>query len=68
MYSPKIREDYIPYLYKLARHLGLPMTALVNEILCQVIEHFKAKGTFAEIEEGERLARELAAHLESLVK
>jgi hypothetical protein len=33
MYSPKIKEDLIPVLYKLAKHEGKPMTRLLDEIL-----------------------------------
>ena len=33
MYSPKIKKDLIPVLYKLAKQEGRPMTQLVDEIL-----------------------------------
>ena len=33
MYSPKISEDLIPLLFKLAKQEGKPMTKLVDEIL-----------------------------------
>ena len=33
MYSPKIKEDLIPVLYKLAKQERKPMTALVDEML-----------------------------------
>ena len=33
MYSPKIQEDLIPVLYKLAKEQGKPMTKVVDEIL-----------------------------------
>ena len=33
MYSPRIKEDLIPVLYKLAKQEGKPMTQLVDEIL-----------------------------------
>jgi hypothetical protein len=33
MYSPKIRKDYIPILYKIAKSENIPMTHLVNEII-----------------------------------
>lgn len=33
MYSPKIRERYIPILYRLARAKKMPMTKLVNQII-----------------------------------
>lgn len=33
MYSPRIKEDLIPVLYKLAKQEEKPMTQLVDEIL-----------------------------------
>ena len=33
MYSPKIKEDLIPILYKLAKQEGKPMTALIDQML-----------------------------------
>ena len=33
MYSPKIKEDLIPILYKLAKQEGKPMTVLIDEML-----------------------------------
>jgi len=33
MYSPKIKEDLISILYKLAKQEGKPMTALIDEML-----------------------------------
>ena len=33
MYSPKIREDLIPILFKLARRKKRPMTKLVDQII-----------------------------------
>ncbi len=33
MYSPKIREDLIPRIFRKARAQGIHMTALVNGIL-----------------------------------
>ena len=34
MYSPQINEYFILYLYKEAKTQGIPMTKLVNEIVC----------------------------------
>ena len=67
MYSPKIKEEYIPYLYQLARHLGLPMTKLVNQIIAPVIERFISSGIFAKLEE-ERLVNELTVHFRKLIE
>jgi len=33
MYSPKISEEHIPVLYKLAKQQKIPMTKLVNDII-----------------------------------
>jgi len=33
MYSPKISEDLIPFLFDLAQQEGKPMTKLVDDIL-----------------------------------
>jgi hypothetical protein len=38
MYSPNIRDDLIPLLYRLARQEGKPMTRLVDEILRVEVE------------------------------
>jgi hypothetical protein len=37
MYSPKIREDLIPEIYRAAKALGLRMTVFVNQILERVL-------------------------------
>lgn len=41
MYSPKIREDLIPQLYRLAKRLEMPMTRLVNALLTHGIERLE---------------------------
>ena len=33
MYSPKLKEDLIPILYKLAKQEGKPMTILIDEMI-----------------------------------
>jgi hypothetical protein len=33
VYQPRIRDDLIPRLYRLAQALNIPMTRLVNSIL-----------------------------------
>ena len=35
MYSPKINEDYIPFLYRKAKSQKIPMTRLVNQIIAE---------------------------------
>jgi hypothetical protein len=37
MYSPKIKEDLIPEIYRAAKALGLRMTTFVNQILERVL-------------------------------
>lgn len=37
MYSPKIAEDLIPSLYRLAKDRKMPMTRLVDGIIRQVL-------------------------------
>lgn len=44
MYSPKIKEDLVPILYKLAKQEGKPMTALIDEMLR--VEIAKRNGHF----------------------
>lgn len=39
MYSPKIKEDLIPVLYRLAKKQGKPMTEVVDEILRKKLAH-----------------------------
>lgn len=43
MYSPKISEDVIPYLYQWAKSEGVSMTALVNRIIKNEIEKNQKK-------------------------
>lgn len=33
MYSPKISEEYVPFLYRLASVKKVPMTQLINQIV-----------------------------------
>ena len=43
MYSPKISEEFIPYLYQWAKGEGVSMTALVNRIIKNEIEKNQKK-------------------------
>ena len=43
MYSPKIREDLIPRLYRLRVRLKRPMTRLVNEAVATYLEQNEEK-------------------------
>ena len=38
MYSPKIKEELIPILYRIAKKKGIPMTNLVEQILNKALE------------------------------
>ena len=33
MYSPKVREKYVPVLYRMGQRRGVPMTRLIEEAL-----------------------------------
>ena len=33
MYSPKIRDELIPAIYRMAKETGVPMTAWVNRLI-----------------------------------
>ena len=43
MYSPKISEEFVPYLYQWAKSEGVTMTALVNRIIKNEIEKNQRK-------------------------
>jgi hypothetical protein len=55
MYSPRIREDLIPPLYRLAKARGVPMTRLVSDILAAALAEVQVDEV-QEIEE--RLTRQ----------
>jgi hypothetical protein len=43
LYSPKIKEELIPYLYRWAKSEKVPMTTLVNRIISKEIQGRKDK-------------------------
>lgn len=43
MYSPKISEELIPDLYKIAKAKGVPMTKLANDIISDAIREIKVE-------------------------
>lgn len=43
MYSPKIDEELIPRLYRVAKARGVPMTQLVNKILKRSLAYLEKK-------------------------
>ena len=70
MYSPQIREDLIPYLYKLARFLNVPMTKIVNSILEEVIDKLREKGYFAlfhELDQERKAGKRLDAYFKEVI-
>jgi len=55
MYSPRIREDLIPPLYRLAKARRVPMTRLVSDILAAALAQVRVEEV-QEVEE--RVIRE----------
>ena len=51
MYSPKIDEEFIPPLYRIAKSKGIPMTRLVNQILSKFVKREK-NNIYASSEKG----------------
>ena len=43
MYSPKIKEEYIPVLYKLAKIKRMPMTRLVDRAIDEFLNKPETK-------------------------
>ena len=52
MYSPKIRDEYIPVLYRIAKDRGVPMTQVVREALEEYLN--KPEMIFLKTQKGER--------------
>lgn len=67
LYSPKIREDLIPKIYKLARFKGAPMTRIVDDIIRPAIIRLTETGLFNEMEKEERAIKELTSHIKSIL-
>ena len=53
MYSPKVKEDLIPILYKLAKHEQKSMTKLVDEMLRAEIA--KRNGQYPDLRSGDEV-------------
>ncbi len=49
MYSPRISDEHIPALYRLARSRGVSMTALVNETLGALLAQDDAQAAIAAV-------------------
>ena len=52
MYSPKIEEELIPQLYKMAKAEKMPMTKIVNRLVREKITEYKAQKKEVEIKSG----------------
>ena len=39
MYSPRIKDELIPNLYRIAKAKGIPMTELVNSLIADAIRN-----------------------------
>jgi len=44
VYSPKINEELIPDLYKIAKAKKIPMVRLVNDILSETLKNIRLEG------------------------
>lgn len=67
-YSPKIREDLIPYLYKIGKATQNPMTQIVDLILRPVIQNLEDRGIFKALESYEQEITRLSNAVARLVK
>ncbi len=38
MYSPKIRKEFIPVLYRMAKNRKKPMMAIVNDMIAEALK------------------------------
>jgi hypothetical protein len=61
MYSPKIREAFIPVLYRLSKECGKPMTVVVNEIIADALKMYEAEHVVSpDLLEGTSTERKMA--------
>lgn len=60
MYSPKIKEELIPRIYKAARARGIRMTTLVNDILNMALNEMDGNENGKRDEDGGDSIRELS--------
>ncbi len=44
MYSPKIRDELIPAIYRMAKEAGVPMTAWVNRLIEKALSENRHSG------------------------
>jgi hypothetical protein len=50
MYSPRIKEELIPFLYREAKYRGKPMTHIVNDVIEKYFITVKCSKCLAVIE------------------
>lgn len=43
MYSPKIADEHIPEIYRIAKERGVHMTRLVNDLIAKALKEIKEK-------------------------
>jgi hypothetical protein len=53
MYSPKIKEEFIPVLFRISASKGIPMTKLVNQIIREYLEGDPSPGLTEVVHERE---------------
>ena len=54
VYSPKVKEDLIPKLYRIAKKRGVPMTQLVDNIIREALENeYQVREEATDIESAE---------------
>ena len=46
MYSPKIKEEFIPVLYRLAKEQKVSMTRLVNDLVASGIKRLERRKSY----------------------
>lgn len=55
MYSPKIKDEFIPLLYRIAKSRKKPMTAVVNDMIAESLKRQESEAVSqdAQLETGE---------------
>lgn len=68
MYSPKIKEEFIPILYKISTSKRMPMTKLVNQIIKDYLEtHFQIQSEKKVEESKEKLNLAIVSSLSTRI-
>jgi hypothetical protein len=66
LYSPKINDEYIPALYRIAKNQGRPMTKIVNEVIATFIKQ-RCKNCLTELDLDEPSNTAYCEYCESIV-